>query len=266
VPASRKRKKTKKQESRTRPRQQRPDENPEDRLEAIERRAWELEQHQTRPGQFHNVPTDPVKVEEEFNQQKRLQALIKHGIEWAADWPYHESGHNSRGRQDYIMMVEAADGDWASTHMVDGEQKRWLTIATESSWEALVAAVEREAAKGPWWARKPGARQWVYEHAARWRRYTGADEEDCHDAGLGAADYPFLNEYYFIGWIRANPREVADSEIAMLVLDNMDEGLESEGEGAALKLILQEMLALPAPIEPPSRRVGDGEDDKEAES
>jgi hypothetical protein len=31
--------------------------------------------------------------------------------------------HNSRGRQDYIMMVEAADGDWVSTHMVDGEQK-----------------------------------------------------------------------------------------------------------------------------------------------
>jgi hypothetical protein len=49
VPTSRKRKKTKKQESRTRPRQQRPDEIPEDRLEAIERRAWELEQHQPGP-------------------------------------------------------------------------------------------------------------------------------------------------------------------------------------------------------------------------
>ncbi len=113
---------------------------------------------------------------------------------------------------------------------------------------------------------KPGARQWVYEHAARWRRYAGGDEEDCHDAGLGAADYPFLNEYYFIGWIRANPREVADSEIAMLVLDKLDEGPDSRGEGVALKSILQEMLALPAPIEPPESWIDDGEGHKEAES
>lgn len=178
-----------------------------------------------------------------------------------ADWPYHESGHNSRGRQDYIMMVEAADGDWVSTHMVNDEQKRWLTIATESSWDALVAAVEREAAKGPWWARKPGARQWVYDHAARWRRCAGGDDEDCHDAGLGAADYPFLDDYYFVGWIRASPQEVADSEIAMLVLDKLDEGSDSHGEGAALKSILQEMLALPEPIEPPVNCIDDGEDD-----
>ena len=86
----------------------------------------------------------------------RLQAFVTHGVQWTADWPYHESGHNSRGRQDYIMMVEAADGDWVSTHMVDGEQKRWLTLATESSWDALVAAVG-EAANGPWWARSGSA-------------------------------------------------------------------------------------------------------------
>jgi hypothetical protein len=68
----------------------------------------------------------------------------------------------------------------------------------------------------------------------------------------------------FIGWIRANPREVADSEIAMLVLDKMDEGPDSQGEGAALKSILQEMLALPTPIEPPSWV--DDVDDTEAQS
>jgi len=77
-------------------------------------------------------------------------------------------------------------------------------------------------------------------------------------------DYPFLNEYYFIGWIRANPREVAESAIAMLVFDKMDEGPDSRGEGAALKSMLQEILALPTPIEPPSWV--DDEDDTEAES
>ena len=44
----------------------------------------------------------------------------------------------------------------------------------------------------------------------------------------------------------------------------MDEGPDSRGEGAALKSILQEMLALPTPIEPPSWV--DDEDDTEAES
>jgi hypothetical protein len=52
----------------------------------------------------------------------------------------------------------------------------------------------------------------------------------------------------------------------MLVLDKMDEEPGSRGEGAALKSILQEMLALPAPIEPPASWVDDGEGDKEAES
>ena len=60
------------------------------------------------------------------------------------------------------------------------------------------------------------------------------------------------------------PAGVADSEIAMLMLDKMDEGQDSRGEGAALKSILQEMLALPTPIEPPASRVDD-EDDTEAE-
>jgi hypothetical protein len=77
--------------------------------------------------------------------------------------------------------------------------------------------------------------------------------------------FDFLSEYYFIGWIRANPREVADSEIAMLVLDKIDEGPDSRGEGEALKSILREMLALPTPIEPPASWVDD-EDDTETES
>jgi len=45
------------------------------------------------------------------------------------------------------------------------------------------------------------------------------------------------------------------------VLDKLDEGPDSYGEGAALKSILQEMLGLPAPIEPPMSCV-DGEDDE----
>lgn len=48
----------------------------------------------------------------------------------------------------------------------------------------------------------------------------------------------------------------------MLVLDKLDEGSDSRGEGAALKLILQEMLALPEPIEPPVSWIDDGEDDE----
>ena len=58
---------------------------------------------------------------------------------------------------------------------------------------------------------------------------TGADGRIV-DAGLGAADYPFLNVLFHPDGF-GRTREVAD-EIAMLVLDKMDEGPDSQGDGA----------------------------------
>lgn len=173
----------------------------------------------------------------EADHMRLIRALVKPLLVARFDYPYPETGINTRGGRTHALLLQWPRDVWP----IDSIEKafmRTVSIAAEpaaeptgevqffvaceaNTWEELYAAVEAKSREGEWWARAIGLRQAVYDWVYERRFLLTGDDEDALDLAIGAADMPLLDLDYFAQWCAAAPEEVREHPVALRMLKTL---------------------------------------------
>jgi hypothetical protein len=173
----------------------------------------------------------------EAEQMRLIRALVKPLLVARFDYPYPETGINTRGGQTHALLIQWPRDVWP-IGSIEKALVRTVTSVAEpdaeptdgapffvaceaNTWEQLYAAVEAKSREGEWWARKTGQRQAVYDWVYERRFLVTGDDEDALDLAIGAADMPLLDLDYFAQWCAAAPAEVREHPVAVRVLKTL---------------------------------------------
>ena len=223
-------------------------------LEAHEREALKR-------GGHHGQPYTVEMYRAETVQLHRVGTLVKPLLEWRADWPYGETGVNSRFRRTYDLMVQMPkhgpqpDVPKETLWTLSKSSGVWVRVLDGASgWDELHAWVEAAARGGEWWTRPIGQRQKVYDFNYARRLSITENEDDARDLALGAADHPMVGYDYLSGWCAAAADEVLENPTALVCFQSfIDHLAAAQGEESFDVIAFLKESAAHPPRLPPSR-------------